>query len=124
MATQKEFADQKKELDKHTPVLIEKTDAFVTLIKHRKDWEKPKGTQFTGLVEAGQQASCVEELQLFIKYKEAKQGTSKQWRGLAVPLVKLIDDVCALVAPELRLALVQRFLGYLMWNAHANGGVK
>jgi len=124
MATLLELAEQKKELDKHTPVLIQKADAFVELLKRRKDWEKPKSTQFTGLVEASQQASCVEALQLFIKYKESKQGTSKQWQGLAVPLVKLIDEVCALVSPELQLLLVQRFLGYLMWDAHAYGGVK
>jgi len=119
-----EFKRQKDILDGHTPVLIGKADSFVDLLKKRKSFEIPNKRQFTGLVEAGQKAACVEELKLFIRYKEAKQGTSRQWNGLAQPLVHMIDEVCALVEPELQLPLVQRFLGYLMWDAHAYGGVK
>ena len=115
---------QKEEMDKHTPALISKADSFVDLLKKRKPFEIPNKRQFTGLVEAGQKATCIEELKLFIRYKEAKQGTSKQWNGLAQPLVYMIDEVSKLVEPKLQLPLVQRFLGYLMWDAHAYGGVK
>lgn len=124
-------AVQKKQLEACVPELISLTEDFVKVLKNKKEsgGKVPGLTQFTGLVAAGQQATCVEELKLFILYKEAKQGTSKEWARLAEPLVKIVGEVCEMTpSDELQLPLVQRFLGYLMWNVRvkvrANGGVK
>lgn|GEM_PF-3508658 len=124
-------AAQKKQLENYVPELILLTECFVEKWKNKRNGNKrqdekvPGPTQFSGLVAAGQQAACVEELKLFIRYKEVKQGTSKEWAGLAKPLIEIIDKVC-IMAPseEFQLPLVQRFFGYLMWNVRASGGGK
>ena len=128
-------AKQKEQLESHTPVLIQRADDFVARMKEKKAngfragnkpiYKIPDKRQFMGLVEAGQQASCLAELELFIRYKEAKQGTADDWKGLAAPLVEIIEQICGLVPAELQLPLTQRFLGYLMWDASVMlGGVK
>jgi len=116
-----ELKKQKEALEMHTPVLIQHASAFAKLLEAK---DKPPGrTQFSGLVTAGQKASCVEEIALFIRYKEAKKG-SGNWAGLAKPLVQHMEEVRGLAEPKLQLALVRRFLGYVMWAAYTCKGVK
>ena len=110
-------------LDEYTLILIQKAEHYAKTHLKRASSKPGKG-QFSSLVEVGQQATCIEQLELFIRYKEFKQGTSKQWTGLAKPLVDSVEEVRVLVAPALELALVQRFLGYLMWAANVYGGVR
>ena len=83
--------------------------------------------QFVDLVEAASQACCVDEFKLYIKYKGAKEGTRSLWGNLANPFNARIDALIEKVADEIdkdnedvRLEVLRRFCGYLMWRTHAD----
>jgi len=95
---------------------------FDTITKTR-DGKK----QFTDLVEAAAQACCIEEFKLYIKYKGAKEGTRSLWGGLAYPFNLMIEKLIREVANKIdedneavKLEVLKRFCGYLMWRAHAD----
>jgi hypothetical protein len=81
-------------------------------------------------VQAAEQATCVEELELLIRYKSVKDGTKQDWEKLAKPLADAIaneDGELMGFAKEVaesnggertdlyHMELVKKFLGYLMW---------
>ena len=83
--------------------------------------------QFVDLVEAASQACCIDEFKLYIKYKGAKEGTRSLWGGLANPFNAKIDKLMETVADKIekdneivKLEVLRRFCGYLMWRAHAD----
>ena len=83
--------------------------------------------QFVDLVEAAAQACCIDEFKLYIKYKGAKEGTRSLWGNLANPLNASIDKLMEGVADKIekdnetvKLEVLRRFCGYLMWRAHAD----
>ncbi len=99
--------------------------------------EKKEGKrQFIDLIEASSQACCIDEFKLYIEYKGSKEGTKKVWAGYAKifneVIKELMDEIADKIVEELkqatvevdteivRLEVLQRFCGYLMWHASAD----
>jgi len=120
-------ATENEAINNMKPKLIEK----VEMVFKNKN-EIPKRRQYSGMVQAAAQASCVEELVLLIQYKNAKEGSMLKWTELADPLVETITnlkDLAREVASSLKkenetdinryhLQLAKMFLGYLMWKGN------
>ena len=117
----------RKSIDDEARSIIRLVNGFVdqhfdTITKTR-DGKK----QFVDLVEAAAQACCIDEFKLYVKYKGAKEGTRSLWGGLANPLNARIDKLMEDVADKIdkgnetvRLEVLKRFCGYLMWRALAD----
>lgn len=117
----------KNSIDKKAPEIISLVDGFAKqhydTITRTRDGKK----QFVDLVEAATQACCIDEFKLYIKYKGAKEGTRGLWGGLANPFNAKIDELVSTVADKIeannetvKLEVLKRFCGYLMWRAHAD----
>ncbi|MCL2426607.1 MAG: hypothetical protein FWD05_09760 [Oscillospiraceae bacterium] len=114
-----------KAIDNFAPKIIEKVNNFVKAFE--KDIKNNGKRQFIELVEAAAHACCVDEFKLYIAYKGSKSGTEKLWTRAVVNLFnKTIDDLCKDIADQIkkdnelvRLAVIQRFCGYLMWRTSA-----
>ena len=120
-------ATLKQEIDNNARCIIALVDEFARqnkdIITKTRDGKK----QFVDLVEAAAQACCIDEFKLYIKYKGAKEGTRSLWGGLARPFNDTIDKLISDVADKIeegdeivRLEVLKRFCGYLMWRAHAD----
>ena len=124
MLTQTELAENQRTIDALKPKLIGRAQAVL----HGKSI--PQNRQFVSLVEEGVQAACVEELTLFIQYKNAKEGSRSSWSQLADPLVKEILELRESASKlsgeegENYLQLVKLFLGYLMWEANVQNDLR
>jgi hypothetical protein len=116
--TNVELAANQRAIDALKPGMIKKAQDVL------QGKRIPDKRQFTSLVEAGVQASCAEELILFIQYKNAKDGSRSGWSELAKPLTDEIESLKALseeLADDKKdnyLQLTRLFLGYLMWAAN------
>jgi len=117
----------KNAIDNRARDIIKLVNAFAQqhhdAITRTRDGKK----QFVDLVEAAAQACCIDEFKLYIKYKGAKEGTRSLWGGLANPFNARIDKLIKDVADKIeegdetvRLEVLKRFCGYLMWRAHAD----
>ena len=104
------------------------------------DGNEQKGNrQFKNLMDATEEASCIEELLLFIAYQESKGGVWKKrcinGKSIAVNVtnssMKVQDEVYGLIGEEndaskisvddereLRLEIAVKYLGYLFWKVH------
>ena len=131
-------ATLKNKIDKQASNIIKLVDEFAKqhfdAITKTRDGKK----QFTDLVEASSQASCIDEFKLYIKYKAAKEGTRSLWGGIANPFNAKIDKLIENIAKKIeeddeivkleidkddeivKLEVLKRFCGYLMWRAHAD----
>ena len=116
----------KKAIDNEVPSIIALVNEFSknnhgTITKTR-DGKK----QFVDLVEASGQACCIDEFKLYIKYKGSKDGTRSLWGGLADPLIVQIDELIKIANKiednneNVKLEVLKRFCGYLMWRTHAD----
>ena len=93
--------------------------------------------QFNELVEASAQASCIDEFKLYIRYKGAKEGSRNLWSSISIPfnatVDELMNDVANVIINEykaandnakdeesIKLAVLNRFCGYLFWRVHAD----
>jgi hypothetical protein len=121
------IASLKQDIDKQAHIIIKLVDEFAKqhndAITKTRDGKK----QFVDLVEASAQACCIDEFKLYIKYKGAKEGTRSLWGGLANPfnakIEKLIEDVANKIDKDseiVKLEVLKRFCGYLMWRTHAD----
>jgi len=122
----------KKAIDGKAPEVIKLVDELAKKPQYRKPIGSSGGKkggkrQFTDLVAAAAQACCIDEFKLYIKYKAAKEGTRGVWYDLADPFNAKVDDLMKTVADEIkqndetvRLEVLKRFCGYLMWRAHAD----
>jgi len=114
-----------KAIDNFAPKIIENVNEFVK--SQEKNIKVNGKKQFSELVEAAAHACCVDEFKLYIAYKGSKRGTEKLWtRELVSSFNKTIDSICEDIADkikqgdeEIRLAVIQRFCGYLMWRTSA-----
>lgn len=126
----------KKAIDKEVPKIINSVIAFAS--RHREAITRTRDgkKQFNDLVEASAQACCIDEFKLYIKYKGAKEGTRSLWGGLATHFNSAIDELMKQVEDNIsngidkdkyqvdhetvRLEVLRRFCGYLMWRANAD----
>jgi len=125
MESNKEFAERKALLDGQKAELVRRAIEFAEHV-NPDAWKKLGKTQFTSLLEASTKACCVEELQLFIKYKKSKKG-SENWIYLSNGLCNQIDNLKSIAdevsekaakqIPDLHLELTRLFLGYFTWEA-------
>ena len=93
--------------------------------------------QFNELVEASAQASCIDEFKLYVRYKGAKEGSRNLWADISMPFNATVDelmkDVANVIINEykvakddakdaefIKLAVLNRFCGYLFWRIHAD----
>jgi len=117
----------KEAIDQKAPQIINLVNEFATMnfdtITRTRDGKK----QFVDLVEATGQACCIDEFKLYVKYKGAKEGTRSLWGNLANPFNAKIDELMTTVADEieknsepLKLEVLKRFCGYLMWRELAD----
>jgi hypothetical protein len=117
----------KNAIDERAPDIIRLVDEFARqhydAITKTRDGKK----QFVDLVEAAAQACCIDEFKLYIKYKSAKEGTRSLWGSLANPFNAKIDKLIETVANKIeadnetvKLEVLKRFCGYLMWREHAD----
>jgi len=97
--------------------------------------------QFNDLMEAANKASSLDELELYIAYKGAKEGTRGMWEKLSGPTIRQIkkggelEDITLKVQKyardkhkedfslddihdDIHMEVVRRFTGYLMWQAN------
>jgi hypothetical protein len=121
-------AELKKAIDDRSHEIIEFVKLFAKqsyeiFVKDKNGGKK----QFTELVTASAQACCVEEFKLYITYKGSKKGTEGLWKNLSNKFNKIIDDLMLKVADDIkkddeavRLEVLKRFCGYLMWREHAD----
>jgi hypothetical protein len=130
---------RRKAIDAKKRKIIEKVKKFVreqstTIENNRRSLGK---RQFSGLVDAGAQACCFEELELLISYKGTKGRGNAGSGGLPEELAKSLvvelrnlknlaksikESDCAGVFADLseeviHLDIVRLFLGYLFWAA-------
>jgi len=84
-------------IDKKAPQIIGLVNEFATkhfnTITQTRDGKK----QFVDLVEAAEQACCIDEFKLYVKYKGAKEGTRSLWGNLANPFNAKIDELITTV---------------------------
>jgi len=135
----------KNAIDKRAPDIINLVNDFANqhfdVITRTRDGKR----QFTELVEAAAQTCCINEFKLYIKYKGAKEGTRSLWGNLANPFNAKIDSLVETVADDIvkkdktddivkkdkadetekdneavRIEVLKRFCGYLMWRVHAD----
>lgn len=126
----------KAAMDRKAPDMIKSVNRFADLHRDAITKTKDGKRQFVDLVEAAGQASCVEEFKLYIQYKGSKDGTRGLWGKLAAPFNEAISElmvnvgneaaknICQTGAEEekeyVRLEVLRRFCGYLMWRVHAD----
>ncbi len=108
--------------------------------KRKKTQKVPGKKQFKMLMDAAGEASCIEELLLFLSYQKSKQHG---WeivcsdgediaKKLADSFMRVQDDVFKIIEREdwaekieydderlLRLMIAEKYLGYLYWKASA-----
>lgn len=138
--TTETLASLKKSIDEWTPAIIALVNGFANqhfdAITRTRDGKKQDGKkQFVDLVEAAAQACCIDEFKLYIKYKGAKEGTRSLWGGLSNSFNVKIDELMKEVADKIekaignlqamdseiiKLEVLKRFCGYLMWRTHAD----
>lgn len=106
------------------------------LIKREK---KPGRTQFNSLMNAVNEASCVEELILFISYQESKkEGWNKSCENnktIAENIIKHLLTIQEKIIAEIeetesleeedkriiKLKIAEKYFGYLYWSVSAVG---
>jgi len=117
----------KKSIDEKASEIIALVDGFSKQYHEEITRTRDGKKQFVDLVEAAAQACCIDEFKLYIKYKGAKEGTRSLWGGLASPFNARIDKLMKDVADSIdkdnetvKLEVLRRFCGYLMWRAHAD----
>lgn len=98
----------------------------------------PGRSQFKALMDAAGEASCIEELLLFLSYQESKDGGWKNIcsnkkniaKNLTDSFMKIQDIIYADIVDEakekeissederiLRLEIAKKYMGYLFWKA-------
>ncbi len=135
-------------------VMKQKTNVFISEINHLMEEEgvgkvlrqgniggkeKPPGrTQFKALMDAAGEASCIEELLLFLSYQKSKGGGWQIKCGgnedisqkISKSLMKIQEDVFDAIEKEakagritqederiIRLEIAEKYMGYLYWKA-------
>lgn len=108
--------------------------------KRQKTQKVPGRKQFKMLMDAAGEASCIEELLLFLSYQKSKKHGWETVcsdgediaKKLADSFMKVQDDVFKIIEREdwaekieydderlLRLMIAEKYLGYLYWKASA-----
>ncbi len=130
-------------------VMKQKTNVFISEINHLMEEEgvgkvlrqgniggkeKPPGrTQFKALMDAAGEASCIEELLLFLAYQKSKGGgcgNEDISQKISKSLMKIQEDVFDAIEKEakagritqederiIRLEIAEKYMGYLYWKA-------
>jgi hypothetical protein len=124
----------KNAIDDNAEKIIRHVNTFAKQIEWNDMDRKEGKKQFTELIEAAGQACCINEFQLYITYKGSKEGTRKIWGNLVKPfndqINSLMDEVAVAIEnileskenerEHIRLEVLKRFCGYLMWRTHAD----
>lgn len=113
--------------------------------KDKKQGKVPGRKQFIMLMEAAGEASCIEELLLFLSYQKSKNhgwgSLCDNQKDIAQNLVdsfmKVQDEIFGSIVKEagakkiceederiLRLEIAEKYMGYLYWKASVVGGFK
>ncbi len=108
--------------------------------KGEKQQKVPGRKQFKMLMDAAEEASCIEELLLFLSYQKSKkhgwETTCSDGEAIAKKLadsfMRIQDDIYKIIENEdwaekieddderlLRLMIANKYLGYLYWKASA-----
>lgn len=109
--------------------------------KEKKQEKVPGRKQFKMLMDATGEASCIEELLLFLSYQKSKDngwgikcGNEKDEKDIAQKLadsfMKVQDEIFGIISKEagaekiceederiLRLEIAKKYMGYLYWKA-------
>jgi hypothetical protein len=80
--------------------------------------------QIRNIMEAAEQASCWEAVELFIRYQAARGALNKEWAGQLIEKLKGLEEPAGKLARDtgapktaVHLVLIARFLGHLIrWD--------